>query len=325
MTNEALSQDEVDALLHGFSDDAPADEDEPPAPGGKRLSNVSLAEQKHLLRKRMHAIEGINDRFAQLLRSSIAGLLRGVTAVSSTSLRVIKYGEFLLDLAIPTNLNLVALEPLRGTALFICDPKLIFAVVDNMFGGTGQFHAPFDGRSFTKTEQRIIQRLIAVILADYQKAWAPVYPLQFKYVRSEMHTTFADIVTPSDAVIVTSLSFKVGDTSGDLQICIPYAGLEPIRDLLDNAANKEGRENDGDWRRLLSREIQSAEVNLVANFASISINLGQVLQMKPGDVIQFNMPKAIGAEVEGVPIFECRYGTSNGKYAVKIERVVAAR
>jgi flagellar motor switch protein FliM len=325
MTNEALSQDEVDALLHGFSDDASADEDEPSAPEEKRLSNVNLAEQKHLLRKRMHAIEGINDRFAQLLRVSIASLLRGASAVSSTSLRVIKYGEFLLDLATPTNLNLVALQPLRGTALFICDPKLIFAVVDNMFGGTGKFHAPFDGRSFTKTEQRIIQRLVAVILSDYQKAWEPVYPLQFKYVRSEMHTTFADVFTPSDVVIVTSLSFKVGDTGGDLEICIPYAGLEPIRDLLDNAEHKDERENDGDWRRSLSREIQSAEVNLVANFASIPISLGQVLQMKPGDIIQFNMPKAIGAEVDGVPIFECRYGTSNGKYAVKIERVVAVR
>lgn len=323
MTNEALSQDEVDALLHGFSDDAPADEDEPLAP--KEMSNVNLADQKSLVYKRMYSIEGISNRFVQLLSSSVLGLLRGTTVVSSASMRVLKYSEFLLDLVTPTNLNLVALEPLRGAALFVCDPKLIFAVIDNMFGGTGKFHAPFDGRSFTKTEQRIIQRLMTVILHDYQKAWEPTYPLQFKYVRSEMHATFTDIVMPSDIVIVTSFSLKLGNTGGELQICIPYASLEPICDLLDNAEHKEERENDGDWRRVLSKEIQLAEVNLVANFASIPINLGQVLQMKPGDVIQFNMPKAIDAVVEGVPIFECRYGTSNGKYAVKIDRIVAAR
>ena len=323
MANDALSQQEVDGLLQGFSDDEPVDETAI-REAGDYPSSVNLADRELRVGKRIQAFEIINERFIQLLRIGIGNLLRGGPVISSASSRALKYSEFLHDLPLPTNLNVVTLQPLHGTTLFACEPALIFAVIDNMFGGTGKIHAPFDGRDFTKTEQRIIRRLVAVILDTYQKAWEPIYPLQFKHVRSEMHTSFVEIAEPTDIVIVTSFDLKLGDAGGVIRICIPYASLEPIRGQLEGRSQKGIQEPDSNWLQSLTAEIQSADVNLLANFASIPISLGQVLQMNPGDIIQFDMPKTINAEVDGVTIFECRYGTSNGKYALKIERIVAA-
>jgi flagellar motor switch protein FliM len=322
MTDEALSQDEVDALLHGFSDQTSAQDSVALKSEFNGPSNLDLADQQQLVGKRLGSLESINERFVQLLRLELASLIRGNIVVSSPTIQVSKYRDFLLDLDTPTNLNLISLDPLQGSAVIACDPKLIFAVIDNMFGGGGKFPTLFDGRNFSTTEQRIIQRLIGVILSAYKKAWVPVYPLLPAYVRSEMYATFVDIAQPNDAVVVTNFSIKVGDMGGEAHFCIPYSRLEPLRELLDGRERKSHRDDSEDWRQTLTREIQSAEVNLVANFASIPISLGQVLQMKPGDIVQFNMPKIVSVVADGIRLFECRYGTSNGKYAVNVERVV---
>ena len=115
-----------------------------------------------------------------------------------------KYADFVRNLVVPTNLNLVQVKPLRGTALLIFNPELVYLVIDNLFGGSGQFHTRVEGRDFTQTEQRIIQRLLAVVFEDLEKAWAPVHPLKFEYVRSEMNTQFANIATPNEVVVVTT-------------------------------------------------------------------------------------------------------------------------
>ena len=322
MTDEALSQDEVDALLQGFPDEPATDVAIADEATNHSSDCFSPANQEHLLRKRLRVLEEINERFVQLLRSGLSEYLREHPIVSIPTLRVTRYSKFLFDLVMPTNLNVVTLNPLHGNALVICEPPLIFSVIEKIFGGTGKLPTSSDGRKFSKTEQRIIERLMVVILNQYQAAWQPVYPLQLAHVRSETHAKFVDIAEPTELMIITSVNLKIGEVGGDVHICIPYASLEPIRDLLGKQNSNSTDEANPIWRDSLSREIQSAQVNFIATFASIPISLGQVLNMKLGDVIQFEMPKMIRADADGIPIFECRYGTSNGKYAVKIEQKV---
>jgi flagellar motor switch protein FliM len=249
--------------------------------------------------------------------------MRRTAEISVGPVRVLKYSEFIRNLVVPTNLNLVHVKPLRGTSLFIFDPNLVFLVVDTLFGGSGRFHMRVEGRDFTPTEQRIIQRMLEVVFSELKKAWEPVYPVEFEYVRSEMNTQFANIATPSEVVVVTSFNIEVGEAGGDFHICLPYAMIEPIRDLLYGSLQGERMEVDDRWTKLLSRQIQGAEVELVAKLGETAVTLGQILNLKVGDVISLDVPDAIIGEVDGVPLMECKYGVLNGQYAIKVNRLLA--
>lgn len=324
MAQEFLSQDEVDSLLKGVSGETETE----PAPATAPADGVrpyDLARQERIVRGRMPTLEAINDRFARLLRNAMFAFLRRNPEISAGGVRVIKFSEFLRNLAVPTNLNIVQLKPLRGSALFVFEPHLVFGVIDILFGGSGRLQTRIEGRDFTPTEQRIIRRLLAVAIEEYQSSWRPVYPLAFEYLRSEMHVQFAHIATSNEIVVLSSFPIDLGSASGQLHICIPYAAIEPIRDRLACATQGEHMGSDSRWLRMLTRQVQLAEVELKANLARIPLRVSQLLGMKAGDVIGFDPPDTVTAEVDGVPIFECRYGMRNRRYAIKIERVIAIR
>jgi flagellar motor switch protein FliM len=320
VAQEFLSQDEVDALLKGVNGEPDAAPAAAPQDG---VRPYDIARQERIVRGRMPTLDVINDRFARLMRIAMFNFMRRNPDISVGGVRVIKYGEFVRNLVVPTNLNVVQLKPLRGSALFVIEPSLVFTIIDSLFGGSGRVHTRVEGRDFTLTEQRIIQRLLSVVLEEYRNSWSPVYPLGFDYVRSEMHTQFANIATPNEIVVVTTFPIELGSGGGQLHICIPYAAIEPIRDQLASSTQGDHMGPDKRWLRMLSKQVQIAEVELKANLASIPLRVSQLLAMKVGDVIAFDPPDAVTAEVDGVPIFECRYGQVNRQYALKIKRVIA--
>ena len=322
MGKEFLSQEEVDALLKGVTGETDA---LPEADSQDGVRSYNLGKQERIVRGRMPTLEIINDRFARLLMIGMFNFMRRSPEISVGAVKVAKYSEFIRNLVVPTNLNVVHMKPLRGSCLFIFDPSLVFAVVDNLFGGDGRFHSRVEGRDFTLTEQRIIHRLLQVVFEDYEKAWAPVHPVKFEYVRSEMHTQFANIATPSEIVVTTSFNIELGQASGQFHVVMPYSMIEPIRDVLYSAMQGDSYEPDKRWVRMLSKQVQLAEVDLVAQFARIPVTVEQILGMKAGDVIGAEIPKSVVAEVDGVPVFECTYGTQNGQYAIKVDRILAVR
>ncbi len=319
MSEEILSQDEVDALLKGVLGES---EEEGASEDDANLRTYDIGKQERIVRGRMPTLEIINERFARMFRIGLFNFMRRSAEISVSPVKVLKYSEFVRNLVVPTNLNLVRFKPLRGTGLFIFDPNLVFLIVDNLFGGDGRFHMRVEGRDFTPTEQRVIQRLLDVALIEYKKSWDPVHPLDFEYVRSEMNPQFANVATPSEVVVVTTFSVELGDGGGDFHVCTPYAMIEPIRDLLSSSMQGERLEVDDRWLRLMAQQVQAAEVDLVADLGSASITLRQVLDMKVGDVIPLQIPKTITAEIDGVPVLECHYGEHKGQYAVKVQRVL---
>jgi len=320
MGQDFLSQDEVDALLKGVSGEA----DEVKATvDTKGVRPYDLATQERIVRGRMPTLEIINERFARQLRLGLFNFMRRTAEISVGPIRIIKYNEFIRNLVVPTNLNMVQVKPLRGTALFIFDPNLVFLVVDNLFGGDGRFHTRVEGRDFTQTEQRIIQRLLGVVFEEYEKAWKAVYELKFEYLRAEMNTQFANIATPNEVVVVTTFNIEFGSTSGEFHICMPYAMVEPIRDLLYSSLQGDHLEVDKRWLRLLAQQVQTAEVELVATLGHSEVTFNQIIKMKAGDVIALEIPSAITAAVDGVPVMECSYGMFNGQYALKVDKMLA--
>lgn len=322
MSDDILSQEEVDALLKGVSGEPDMAEEAQSVAAG--VQSYNLASQDRIVRGRMPTMEVINERFARNFRIGLFNFTRRTAEISVGPVKLLKYAEFVRNLMVPTNLNMVHVKPLRGTALLIFDPNLVFLVIDNLFGGDGRYHTRVEGRDFTQTEQRIIQNLLGVAMEEMQKAWEPVYPIEFEYIRSEMNTQFANIATPSEVVVVTTFSVEIGPVGGDFHVCMPYAMIEPIRDLLYEGMQGDRMEVDERWVNFLSSQVQSTEVKLVANLTEAELTVRQLLEMKVGDVIALDIPDSITAHVEGVPVLECGYGVHNGQYALKVKKFLAA-
>jgi flagellar motor switch protein FliM len=270
----------------------------------------------------MPTMEIINERFARNARIGLFNLIRKSPEVSIGGIKIHKYSAFLREIVVPTNFNIMSVRPLRGSGLVILEPNLVFAAIDAMFGGAGKFHTRIEGRDFSPTEQRVIQRLVDTITAEYRKAWVGIYPLELEYQRSEMQPQFANIATPSEIVVSSSFTFEFGDSTGTMHLCIPYATLEPIRDVLYSSVQGDASEPDRRWVNLLKQEIQSAEVTVVAELATADTTVEQLLALKAGDFIELDLDPLVQAKVDGVPVFTCHYGTSSGKYAVKIDRML---
>jgi flagellar motor switch protein FliM len=316
MPESILSQEEVDALLEGVTGESQKLEEEAPQVGGVR--NYNLSNQERIVRGRMPTMEIVNERFSRNLRLGLFNLIRRSPEISVGAVQVQKYSAFLRELVVPTNFNIMAVRPLRGNGLVVCEPALLFGVIDSLYGGNGKFHTRIEGRDFSPTELRVIRRLVDVVAEEYKKAWSGVYPLELVYQRSEMQPQFATIATPSEIVVTTSFTLEIGDITGSLHICIPYATLEPIRDVLYSTAQGDAMEVDRRWVRLLSHEIQAAEVMLVAELAQTEATVEQLLAMQVGDFLELDRTHNVQAKVEGVPLFDCQYGTHNGKYALRI-------
>ena len=319
MSSEFLSQDEVDALLNGVNGD---DDLPPPQQEAGAVRNCDLAKQERIVRGRMPAMEILNERFARNLRTGLFNFMRKSPEISVAPVKTQKYSDFIRNLAVPTNLNIVSLRPLRGNALFIFEPALVFTVVDNMFGGDSRFHNRIEGRDFTATEQRIILRMFEVVQECYRSAWQPVHAVAFDYVRSEMQTQFANVATPSEIVITATFSVELGSGGGDIHICIPYAAIEPIRDTLYSPTQADTTSTDNRWMRLLTQQVQLADVDLVAELARAEVTVRQVLNMRAGDIVDLDLKPVLTAAIDGVAVLDCRYGVLNGKYAIKVEHVL---
>ena len=317
--NDLLSQDEIDALLHGVDSGEVNTEDEGPAPGEART--YDFASQDRIIRGRMPTLEMVNERFARLWRIGLFNLIRRSAELSVRGIELIKFGDYLHSLYVPTNLNLIRFKPLRGTGLIVFEPTLVFAVVDNFFGGDGRYHTRIEGREFTATEMRVIQLMLKQTFADLVDAWAPVMPVEFEYLNSEVNPHFANIISPREYIVVSRFHVELEGGGGEFHVSLPYSMLEPIREQLDTGLQSDRVERDEGWIRAMRQQLMEAPVELSSALARREITLGELCRLKVGDVIPIDLPDTVTLEVERTPVFTGRFGTHNGVNAVKVTAV----
>jgi flagellar motor switch protein FliM len=318
-----LNQDEIDALIHGMDQGAVSTTDAKPPPG--EVSAFDFNDQKRIVRGRMPTLEMINERFARLFRHNLYSLLRRQPEVAVNPVEMKKFSEYLLTLHLPTSLNIVKLQPLRGTALMVLDPKLVFAIVDNFFGGNGR-HTKIEGRDFTATESRVIHMVLKTAFVDLVEAWSHVIPLNVEFLQSEVNPAFASIVSPSEIVVVTSFHVELEGGGGDVHVTLPYSMIEPLREQLDAGMTSDRVDHDERWMQSLKEEIDDAEVELSTVLGRSRLTLGELLNLKPGDVVPCDFSGKVTVLAESVPVFRGSFGLSRGQQAIKVEeRVRRAR
>ena len=320
-TADVLSQDEIDALLGGMGEgeveiepEAPLDES-----GARRYDFTS---QDRIVRGRMPTLEMINARFARNFRISLFNLLRRSPEIGVGSVQLLKFSEYLNSLFMPASMNLVKCRPLRGTACFTFDPKLVFSLVDNYFGGGGRFHTKIEGRDFTATEIRVVELVLERVFVDLGEAWAPVLSLSFEHVGSEVNPHLANIVSPSEVVVVTVFTVELEGGGGEFHVATPYSMIEPIREQLDAGVQSDRSDQDERWSYSLREEIETAQVEVVADLPGVPTPLRKLLAMQPGDIIALELDAPVVARVEDVPVLRGRFGAFKGHLAVKVTETI---
>jgi flagellar motor switch protein FliM len=311
---DVLNQDEIDALLHGVDKGTVSTEADAPAPGEVRP--FDFANQVRIVRGRMPTLEMINDRFARQFRTSLFAMLRRQPEITVMPIQMLKFVDYVQSLAVPTNLNMVKFLPLRGTGLIVLDPKLVFAAVDNFFGGVGRF-AKIEGREFTATENRIIHMVLKHVFGDLKEAWSHVARLDIEYLSSEVNPHFAKVV------VVSTFRIELDGGGGDIHVTMPYAMIEPMRELLHAGIASDRVEHDERWGQALREEMEDAEVELSTVLGRGKITMQQLMSLQPGDILPCDFSGQATVMAEDVPVFRGTFGVSHGQQAVQIDERVA--
>jgi flagellar motor switch protein FliM len=318
MAQEVLNQDEIDALLNGV--DAGAVSTEPAAAPGE-ARQYDFSSEMRIVRGRMPTLEMVNERFARQLRISLYNLLRRTVELAVGQVSMKKFSEYTHSLSLPINLNLVKIQPLRGTALFVLDPKLVFGIVDNFFGGVGR-HTKIEGRDFSATEMRVIHMLLRSAFNDMKEAWTPIANIDVEYLNSEINPNFAGIVTPSEVVVICPFQIDLDGGGGTLHIVMPYSMIEPLREVLDSGVQADRAEQDERWLASLKDGLQDAEVQLTTVLGGGSVPLQKLVDLKVGDVLPCDFAGKATVLAEGVPLFRGSFGVSRGQQCVRYEQKV---
>ncbi|PMU04630.1 flagellar motor switch protein FliM [Aeromonas salmonicida] len=313
--SDLLSQDEIDALLHGVDD---VEEEEIGAARDPGVTQFDFSSQDRIVRGRMPTLELVNERFARHMRISLFNMMRRTAEVSINGVQMLKFGEYVHTLFVPTSLNMVRFRPLKGTALITMEARLVFILVENFFGGDGRYHAKIEGREFTPTERRIIQMLLKLVFEDYKDAWAPVMDVGFEYLDSEVNPAMANIVSPTEVIVVSSFHIELDGGGGDFHVAMPYSMLEPIRELLDAGVQSDKGDTDVRWSKALRDEIMDVKVELRAKLLETDLTLRELMELKPGDIIPVEMPENLLVYVEDLPTFHAKMGRTKDNVALKI-------
>ena len=320
--NQVLSQNEVDALLSAVSD-SKVDNGEglgEELGGASGVVQYDLANQDRIIRGRLPTLDIIHDRFIRLFRVTLSNGLRKMANLSVNSTGPLKFSEFMNSLPLPSCLNILRLDPLRGAAIMVIESKLLYALVDSFFGGNDVPYTKIEGKDFTQIEIKIAKRVVLSALDDLEKAWEPVYPLKIGYSRTEINPQFVAVVPPSDVVIATTFDVELEKVSGTIKIVIPYATLEPIKSKLSVGFQSEQLEVDYIWINRIKEQIMGTTVNLMVRLGEANINVNDLVNLAVGDIIQLDHDSSapLNIEVEGIAKFKCLPGVLKGQRAVKI-------
>ena len=329
---QVLSQDEVDALLSAVQDDGDSlssgsafdfggdfkTEDEQ----SENIQPYDLTNQDRVIRGRMPILEIIYERFIRQFRVSLSNSLRKISTISMISTDLLKFGEFVNTLPIPSCMSIMRFNELRGPALIVFESKLAYAIIDSYFGGTDRPYTKFEGKEFTSIELSFMKRVMDMAIADLEEAWAPVHRIDAQYVRTEINPQFVGVVPPSDVIITTTFEVEFESVSGTIMVVIPYSTIEPIKQKLSSSFQTENDVVDTLWTRSMHEHVQSAEAAAIVKLGNTSMTIGDLVSLQVGDIIPLHQEVSgeLDLEIEGATKMKCLIGTYKGNRAVQITR-----
>ena len=338
---QVLSQDEVDALLNAVNDDEPGGDDfsEGDAGGGggggsagasydldetENVQPYDLTNQDRVIRGRMPILEIIYERFIRSFRVSLSNSLRKISTISMISTDLLKFGEFVNTLPIPSCMCIMRFNELRGPALMVFESKLAYAIIDSYFGGTDRPFTKIDGKEFTQIELSFMKKVMDMAIGDLEEAWAPVHKIDAQYLRTEINPQFVGVVPPSDVIIATTLEVEFDSASGTIMIVVPYSTIEPMKQKLSSSFQTDNEMADSIWTQAIREHLDDVDTELVVKLGEASMTIGDLLTLQKGDIIPLDQEASgeVKISVEGIDKMSCLIGVYKGSRAVQLTTTV---
>ena len=321
--NQVLSQAEVDALLNAVSEGS-LDNGDSSKVVAKDIQNYDLTNQDRVIRGKFPTLDLIYERFVRLFRISLSNSLRKIASISIISTDLLKFGEFVNTLPIPSCVGILRSETLRGTALLVFESKLAYALIDSYFGGTDRPYTKNDGKEFTRIELMIMDKVLQLGIADLEEAWDPVHKVGLKHLRTETNPQFVGVIPLSDVIISTTFEVELDNASGTISLVIPYSTIEPIKSKLNSSFQSDSDRADKLWVANLEAHMNQVEANVSVNLGSTNITVADLVNLNIGDVLPLNQDcnGELTLNVEGVPKYKCLFGVSKGIRAIQVTKAI---
>ena len=290
-----------------------------------RARKHDLTNEDSSLGVNVSALDMINERFIRQFRLSLLEVLRTSPRITPSRAQLKKFGDYMKDLHPPLSVNVIRINPLRGSSMVLIDPNIVLSSLDNFFGGVGRGVAQLPpGRLFTQTETRIINIILEVLFRSLKDAWAPLVAVDFEQVSSEINPHFAQIADENDLVIVNRFEAECGDTKGFLDIVYPYSSVKPLRELLRSRVQEvDGNdESDKQWKQDLGAALGDSRVEMQAVLGEIHTTIARFQTLAAGDLLYFKKPEFARIVINEVPAFEAQVGVSGSEMAICIEKLI---
>lgn len=326
---QVLSQDEVDALLNavndGDSDDLSSGSSfDAKDTGDENIQPYDLTNQDRVIRGRMPILEIIYEKFIRQFRVSLSTSLRKISTISMISTDLLKFGEFVNTLPIPSCMCIMRFNELRGPALLVFESKLAYAIIDSYFGGTDRPFTKIEGKEFTPIELTFMKKVMDMAIADLEEAWAPIHRIDAQYIRTEINPQFVGVVPPSDVIIATTLEVEFEAASGTIMIVVPYSTIEPIKQKLSSSFQTDNDIADSIWTSAMNKHIRDTKATVVVKLGEAEMTVGDLVTLEKGDIIPLNQEASgeVSIEVEGVEKMKCLIGIYKGNRAVQVTKLL---
>ena len=318
-SDRALNQDEIDSLL-GFSTD---DDNGSDISGVQAIINSALVSYE-----RLPMLEVVFDRLVRMMSTSLRNLTSDNVEVSLDNIRSVRFGDYLNSIPLPAMLAVFKAEEWDNYGIMTIDSSLIYSIVDVLLGGRrGTTAMRIEGRPYTTIERNLVSRMVHVVLGDLCGAFDPLSPVTFRFDRLETNPRFATIARPANAAILAELRVDMEDRGGKLELLLPYATLEPVRELLLQMFMGEKFGRDSIWEGHLARELWQTDVQVAAVLDEVTVSLRDVINLQVGTQIMLNAtPDAeVAIRCGGINMFDGKMGRKGRNIAVQIDRRLAGK
>lgn len=329
--SQVLSQSEVDALLAAVSEGEIANQEEGGGGSGGNPKDdrvvvvYDLTSQDRIIRGRLPQLDVIYEKFMRSFRVSLSSALRKIATLNHASTDFLKFGEFINTLPMPTCMSVLRFNALRGSALFVIESKLAYALVDSFFGGADRPYSKIEGKDFTAIELQIIRKVVDLAIGDLEEAWLSVEKIDCSFLRTEINPQFVGIVPPTDIVIASTFDVELENANGIITLVIPYSTIEPIKQKLSSGFQIESDQTDKKlWTSVLEGQLMETEVEMKVNLGSTEISVNELMNLKKGDVLGLDQDATgeFDVMVEGVKKYKSYYGVHHGSVAVQLTRKI---
>jgi len=319
--NEVLSQDEIDQLLQAISSGESEDTDFKPVNDTRKIKIYDFKRPDKFSKEQIRTVSIMHETFARLTTTSLSAQLRSLVHVHVASVDQLTYEEFIRSIPTPTTLAVINMDPLKGNAVLEIDPAITFSMIDRLFGGTGQ--GAKVSRDLTDIEQSVMEGIIVRILVNMREAWTQVIDLRPRLGQIETNPQFAQIVPPSEMVVLVTLETKVGEEEGMMNFCIPYLTIEPIISKLSSQFwfSSVRRSSTTQYLGTLKEKLSDVDMDVVAEIGTINMPIRDVLALRVGDVVRLSTVRVgdpLSLSVGNKKKFYCQPGVVGKKMAVQI-------